>query len=194
MDLNQVLALMKDRGFAVFENDTKQFNLNIVAIRTEDNEVNKFNDWLTVFWKYRGEWNFLKFTCTTDAGLYWLGSKMGNPNGTAMLVEQQVRGMYKWGRHKRYAALEQVRPAKFIRDYNRDNKLNPDTSKVYEGVIKTNIHRASQWNHTEDVGAYSAGCVVLANPDEFLLLGYLCKQAKEIYNNSFTFSLIDQRK
>lgn len=194
IDLNYVLESMSDRGFKVFSNDSKMFNLNIVAIRTQENKVNVFNDWLCVFWKFKGTWNFLKFLCTTDPGLYWLGyERMGNPEGTAMLIEQQVLGMLKWGRHKNYAALEQIKAAKYVRDYNRDDQLNPDLSKIYTGIIKTNIHRASQWKHTVKVGAYSAGCVVLANPIEFELLGNICKRAKKEFENKFTFSLIDER-
>lgn len=193
-NLNEILSEMRQRDFVVFTSDEMEYNLNIVAVRTPENEINKFNDWLCVFWKFRGVWNFLRFTCTTDPGLYWLGSeKMGNPKGTAMLVEQQVFGMYKWGRHKNYGALEQVRAAKFVRDYNRDGQLNPDLSKVYFDVIKANLHRASQWRHTDEVGAYSAGCVVMANPTEFNLLKHLCQKSADIFGNSFTFSLIDLR-
>lgn len=192
-NLDYVLYLMAQRGFRVFDRDDKPFNLNLVAVRTTDQTPNKFNDWFCVFWKYRGNWQLLRFPCTTDPGLYWLGSeRMGNGLGTAMLIEQQVLGGYKWGRHRNYAALEQVKPAKLVRDFNKDGRLNPDYDKVYEIDASTNIHRASQLRHVDDVGAYSAGCVVLPSPDEFWLLGYLCKEATKHFANRFTFSLIDE--
>lgn len=190
--LEELKKLMAERDFAIFERDDKPFNLNLVAIRTPDKAPNVFNDVLCIFWKFRGVWSFLQFKCTTDAGTYWLGpERMGNYKGTAMLIEQQVRGMYKWGRHKRYAALEQVKPAKFVRDNNRDGILNPDFSVIYEDDISTNLHRASQMSVTYSVGPYSAGCPVVASPWDFDMLAYCCKQSRKFWSNSFTFTLID---
>lgn len=192
LDFDNLLSLMDSNDFAVFERDDKNFNLNLVAVRMPDTKINSFDDKLFCFWRFRKIWQVLEFQCTTDPGSYWLGAeRMGNSAGTAMLVQQQVRGMYKWGKHRNYAALEQKRPAKFVRDANQDGVLNPDFSRVYNADISTNLHRASQFKHTRAVGPHSAGCVVVANPYDFALLGHTCKLARKLWGNSFTFTLLD---
>ena len=102
-------ALLK-KGYNLFEDDSKNYNLNLVGIRSKDETPNTFNDWFTVFWKYQGEWFFYVFKCTTDPGLYWLNHPM-NKLGTGILKEGQYHGMWARDLHQgRYMALKQVKP------------------------------------------------------------------------------------
>ena len=91
VDLKSIIKVMTLKGYAVFENDAKPLNLNYVGIR-DVSKANTFNDWLIMFWKYRGQWNYFYRPGTTDPGTYYLGDKMGNSLGTAVLKQGQYRG------------------------------------------------------------------------------------------------------
>ena len=51
IDVNvlNVIQAVESRGFDVFKNDTKPYNLNIVGIRAAQPTTNKFNDLMCVF-------------------------------------------------------------------------------------------------------------------------------------------------
>ena len=68
-------ALMSKKGYAVFENDTKPFNLNIVGVRNSDPTINKFNDYIATFWKYEGRWSYFECQATTLPGLKYMEIK-----------------------------------------------------------------------------------------------------------------------
>ena len=84
-----VITAIRKKGYDVFEQDSKPFNLNIIAIRSNDPKVNVFNDHMHLCWKYRGQWNDFNFPITCDAGLYWLNnpmSKLGTGEDVANTV------------------------------------------------------------------------------------------------------------
>ena len=70
LDINipSLIKSLEKLDYAVFKNDTKPFNLNIVGIRADKPIVNKFNDLLVIFWKYEGYWNVFQTQITTLAG------------------------------------------------------------------------------------------------------------------------------
>ena len=86
--VSKIRKILKDKDYLVFEDDSKNFNLNIVGVRTNDNTSNAFNDWMVIFWKFRGYWNNMIFPITTDPGVYWRENPM-NVKGTAILQEGQ---------------------------------------------------------------------------------------------------------
>ena len=107
IDVNvlNVIQAVESRGFDVFKNDTKPYNLNIVGIRAAQPTTNKFNDLMCVFWKYEGQWNIYKMQCTTLPGLYWLENPM-NSKGCAILKEGQYKGVYEIDLHNgKYEAI-----------------------------------------------------------------------------------------
>ena len=65
MRLETLIKAMIKKGYEVFESDSKPFNLNIVGVRDSSPKTNFFNDSLSVFWKYEGQWNMLTFQATT---------------------------------------------------------------------------------------------------------------------------------
>lgn len=83
--------------------------------------ANRFDDWVTVFYRSRDQWIFNTFPAPTDPGLYFLGDEMGREEGTAILKEGQNRGAFTLGKHKnQYKALVQAKPVTVIRDADRD--------------------------------------------------------------------------
>ncbi len=88
--VDHIVDLMKSKGHDVFESDSKPFNLNIVGVRDSNPITNLFNDYISVFWKYEGRWNYLEFQATTLPGLKYLQTPM-NPKGCAILVPGQIK-------------------------------------------------------------------------------------------------------
>lgn len=183
---------MVAKGYLVFESDYKNFNLNIVGIRSNDERDNSFNDKMCVFWKFQGHWNFCSFSCTTDPGLYWRKNPL-NKMGTAILKEGQHRGSYQLGKHQgKYAALVQRKELTVIRDYDRDEYLNFDGTREDTGFHGINIHRASHDGSSIAVNKWSAGCQVFENSYNFDFFIQLCEQSAEVFGNAFTYTLLNE--
>lgn len=186
----KILDRVNNLGFRVF-NSGKDYDLNIIGVRSEDHTPNVFNDWLHVCYTVRGIWHEELYQITTDAGLYWL--KNGGLKGTAILCHnQQYRGAYILGKHKgKYEALvQQGNQVKVWRDRNMDN-LHDYGGEIDEGYFGINIHRAGATRKSIDVDRWSAGCQVFADPKEYEHFINLCKmQIKHTGYDKFSYTLI----
>lgn len=188
MILKDIIRVMTLKGYKVFESDNKPLNLNYVGIR-DTSGVNKFNDWLVLFWKYKGQWSSFYRPATTDPGTYWLNNPM-NVEGTAILKEDQYRGAWKLGKHKGYDALVQKKEVTVIRDGNKDGIL--DLAGYEEtGFFGINHHRANAKNESTQVDKWSAGCQVTADPHLYDIFIQLCKESQEIWGEGLTYTLLN---
>lgn len=189
LTVNELIGALKNKNYKVFEDDSKNYNLNIVGIRTSSNIVNTFNDYLVVFWKFKGVWNMRKYFITTDPGLYWLNNPM-NSLGTAILKEGQYLGSHKLGLHQgKYKALVQKKPVTVIRDFDRDSNLDYDSGREETGFFGINIHNSGSVLSIY-VNRWSAGCNVHEDPYAYKEFIQTCENSKEIWGNSFTYTLI----
>lgn len=180
-------------GYAFFENG--DYNLNLFGIRNMDKDPNTFNDVVGLLYKVNGKWTLKKYDATTDPGLYWRENLM-NPEGTAIIIPGQYRGVYGIGLHKNsYEALRQKKPMKYWRDRNKDKKLDFG-GKVYEEIAYTNIHRATKILGEKSlyVNSHSGGCLVIAARNDFDEFMSICKKARELYGNSFTLTLFTEKQ
>ena len=190
----QIETTVKAKGYKWFENG--DYNLNIVGVRNAEtlNEVtNKFDDHLTLSYKVDGEWNYHCFDATTDPGKHWVDNVL-NEAGVAILKENQYRGSHKIGLHQgKYEALRQQKPVQVYRDNNLDNCYDLDESTLQEGIFGINIHRATKWEgkKSTQIDKWSAGCQVIAANDDFRLFMEICNKSKDIWGNSFTYTLIN---
>jgi hypothetical protein len=186
--VRDVKSVFSKYDYTFFENDSKNYNLNLVGIRTKAKKVNTFDDILLVLWNYKG-WNVNSYIITTDPGLYWLRKPM-NVDGTAIVKPGQYRGVWKKGTHKGYPALQQIEPITVIRDYNRDDKLNYNSGVEQTGLFGINLHKSYN-DYTERVGKWSAGCQVFRDGTEFddYFMPLIDKAAK-MWGNSFTYTLV----
>lgn len=190
---SKLKSIMTGKGYKFF---TSPMSVNIIGIRTNVSN-NEFNDVICVAylddeWKSHIEY----FPCTTKPGRHWMLSPM-HSKGTAIIIEGQYRGAYKVGTHNRsrptrsYQALEQQKPMKYFRDNNLDDKHDYE-GPIYEGVFKTNIHRASTSWMSKFVDKWSAGCQVITGPENWLRFLKLCNLSKDRYGNSFTYTLLNK--
>tara|TARA_R110000751_G_scaffold238307_1_gene339138 strand:+ start:782 stop:1384 length:603 start_codon:yes stop_codon:yes gene_type:complete len=192
IDIKKIISAMNLLGHNVFENDSKPYNVNIVAIRSDTPTPNKFNDLLCIFWKYEGIWNMVQQQCTTLAGIPWM-TEPCNSKGCAILKEGQYLSAWKIGMHRgSYKALVQVNPVDVYRDNDKDLEYDMLESSVDTGVFGINLHRASSKTETLDVNKFSAGCIVTQNPHEYDVFMKICDEAVEVWGNSFTVALIKE--
>ena len=117
-----------------------------------------------------------------------------NPKGTAILVPNQYRGVYKIDKHQnRYEALCQRNgEVEVYRDDNKDQILDfNDVTKEW-GYFGINIHRSNPHTESQVVEKWSAGCQVFKKVDDFNEFMDICQKAEDIYGNKFTYTLIKQ--
>ena len=197
MIANKVKSVMEDKGYAFFQSGI--FNVNIVGIRSKEAKSNKFDDTMLLIYKNKKkEWEVQSSVITTDPGEKYLVHPM-NKKGTAILVPNQYRGVYKVDVHARHnskfaheALCQRGNVLKVWRDGNRDKILDHDPETIDEGWFGINIHR-SKVGEASYVGSYSAGCQVFKNGTDFKLFMSAVKKSAELYGNSFSYTLLDEQ-
>ena len=70
---------------------------------------------------------------------------------------------------------------------------NLNTENTDTGVFGINIHRATKYagKKSSQVDKWSAGCQVIAANDDWHCFLDICQQAREIWGNNFTYTLIE---
>ena len=185
----QIFNSLKEQGLPLFTNGSKNYNLNLIGVRTIDNTSNKFNDLMVLMWFYGGEWNRLNFNITTDPGVYYRENPI-NINGTAILKEGHHKGLWAIGKHRGvYEALTQTGKAIVYRDNNKDDVLDFDCG-TQSGLFGINCHRSNQNATSTNVDKWSAGCQVFANPKDFDLFMDICNKAANNWGNKFSYTLL----
>ena len=195
-------VLFQTKGYAYFKEG--DYNLNIIGVRNlldakkipGTNKVtnvqrDKFDDALIVTLKINGVWKRYVWEATTDPSLKLIKAP-SNSKGTAILVPDQYRGVYKKDMHngKYLAVCQRNGVVKVYRDSNKDNVLDMDPAKIDTGYFGINIHRASAYSDSETIGAYSAGCQVFHYKKDFDTFMELIDKAIAKYGNKFTYTLL----
>ena len=169
------------------------YNLNIIGIRAKETKVtNKYDDILVVIYNEKGKEIRKCYNITTDPGKYYMNNPE-NIKGTAILVPNQYCSTWRIGYHRgKYEALCQNKPVKVYRDGNKDDKYDLKPETIDTGIFGINIHRSNQTFINNTVDKYSAGCQVFNNSNDFQAFIRLCEKQKELYGNSFTYTLINE--
>ena len=190
----QIKETVTKKGYKWFESG--DYNLNIIGVRNSDTHgkvTNKFDDCITVSYNIDGEEKFHCFEATTDPGSHWVENVL-NKDGVAILKPGQYRGSHKIRLHAgKYEALGQQKPVKVYRDNNKDGKYDLLEENVHEGIYGINIHRATakSGGTSTRVDKWSAGCQVIAKNSHFKEFMEICHKAKDVWGNSFTYTLIE---
>ena len=187
---------MVSKGYKYFTGG--DYDVNIIGVRNSDTKnrvTNAFDDCMTLSYKVEGEWKFHCYKCTTDPGTHWVENIM-REDGVAILKPGQYRGSHKIRLHQgKYEALGQKKPLLVYRDDNRDNNYDLLEESVQEGIFGINIHRATgkKGGKSTRVDKWSAGCQVIASYDDFEEFLGICKQASDIWGNSFSYTLLESK-
>jgi hypothetical protein len=186
----QVELAVKSKGYVWFEDaNNKGYDVNIVGVRNMvpgQKVTNSFDDTITLSYKVGGVWKCHSWPATTDPGTKGI-LETTNKSGIARLVEGQYRGSHTIRLHQgKYEALGQAKNVKVYRDANRDMKY--DETKIQEGVFGINIHHAGA--DSTYVNDWSMGCQVFKKLADFEEFMKICRKARDIHGNSFTYTLI----
>lgn len=191
----QIKCAVESKGYKWFESG--DYNLNIVGVRNSETlgkVTNKFDDCITVSYNINGEEKFHCFKATTDPGSHWEKNLL-NKDGVAILVPGQYRGSHKIRKHQgKYEALCQKKEVKVYRDNNKDGVYDMLEENIHKGIYGINIHKAgSRVNGSTQIDKWSAGCQVFSKESDFNQLMELAYKAKNLYGNSFTYTLIESK-
>lgn len=206
--INKLFTVAKNKNYSIFlANKEYPINLNLWGIRSSDSDTKRYNDILILFYQtndianrdceFKGKaFKMFIYEATTDPSDFYLLKPMNN-KGTAIVVPNQYKGLWKIGLHKgKYKALVQATKINVFRDNNKDdiadvmsshftssplyrgNEINPKLH-IDTGYFGINCHHAG--NIISDfIGLYSAGCQVMKNT--------------KLYNNEFLPIIIDNIK
>jgi hypothetical protein len=174
--IQRIKGLLKRRGFELF---TKPFELNIVGLR---NKNPKTADEIHVFYKINERnWNYHIYEGITDPVVLLQGK-----TDSLLLKEGQYRDCYSIGLyHDKVKALIQGKPVTVLKNYNRDSFLAE--GKSVTGLFQIDIIPASAVEKTD------RSSQLLLGDENFKEVMSLCEKHRELYGNSFTYSLIDFR-
>jgi len=187
---------LEKKGYAFFDGN-KKYNLNIVGIRNKSHDSREFDDTLlTIYRNDKRDWEVLSYEITTEPGPSILRRPI-NPDGTAILVPGQYRGVYQVGLHGgsyRHTALVQRNgTVKVWRDQNKNEVMEIDENTlVQEGMFGINIHRHASNTEKEYVRGSSAGCQVFKDSRQFAQFLDICNKSADLFSNSFTYTLINE--
>lgn len=186
--------LFDKKGYAFFTKG--YYNLNIIGVRkhVEDNQIkNIFDDYLVV--DYNTPKGHIRdiYPITTEPGLYYMMNPLSK-GGAAILVAGQYKGCYQIAKHRGlYNALCQRKTVTVYRDNNKNSTYDCDPKKTQSGLFGINIHRSSSSGAAYTIDKYSAGCQVFKDIRHFRKFMLTCNEAKKIFGNSFTYTLIDEK-
>lgn len=192
--LSRLIQTLKRKGYEVFLDDSKDYNLNIVGVRNDHPVLDIFNDWIVIFWRHKGAFYYGCYPATTLPGEYYLIDKLLNRKGAAILVPGQYRGAYKIGMHRnKYPALVQSKQVTVYRDGDKDKEYDYIPETKHSGWFGINLHRAYKNGHAPKVGKTSAGCQVFQRSEDFSEFMAVCSEAKRLWGNRFTYTLIEEK-
>lgn len=205
--VQSLIALYKKKGYALFTDQSKDWNANLFAVRSVDPDMDKFNCIIGYYKKFANQDFLYLIGASTHPGkAYFL-----NPyNGVAthILAEGQYKGMFSIGLHAGlYAALIQtgITP-KFYVDRDRDPNFDEDPKTItqYTYPIWCNLHTVISKKvdlftsnlpaniDSNIVSTWSAACQVAQNPLEYLKLMCYLVLSRANWGNSFSYSLFHE--
>jgi len=196
--VQQLIEVMQAKDYVVYDTPEIDYNLNIVGVRSLNPKPDQFDDTLLIFHRFRGLWDIYYWHITTDPSIFYLHQPIV-AEGTAILKEGQYRGVYKIAFHySRFnthrAVCQRLGNVTVYRDNNRDDYLNLIPGEEQTGRFGINIHRASSTVTVPDnIGKYSAGCQVFADPRQFRQFMQMCENGKNAFGNKFTYTLLHER-
>ena len=191
----QIEAAVKAKKYIWFEDKAnKGYDVNIVGVRSNapsvaDKVTNVFDDYLTITYKDEtGKWQYYCWNATTDPGKKGV-MEFHNNKGVGRLVPGQYRGVWSIDKHQgKYDALCQRNGTVTVyRDANRDLTFQETVTDT--GMFGINIHKAGQ--DSTWVENWSEGCRVFKRVKDFDVFMSICKKAAKLYNNKFSYTLIE---
>jgi hypothetical protein len=191
--LSSIILQANSQGYFF---DKRPFKLNVVGVRNPKNTSPlRFDDAIAYFY-YDNNGNLVGNVgrATTSPSIYYLEHPI-NSSGAGILKQGQYKDAYSIGLHKgKYEALVQTKPVEVIRDADRNSIINFFAS-TQKGLFGINIHHGTAGkDDTSIIDTDSAGCQTFQNVDDFDEMMDMARKSRDMYGNSFTYTLIDQKE
>ncbi|MGL5079708.1 MAG: hypothetical protein ACRDBG_28250 [Waterburya sp.] len=146
----------------------------LICVRESKGVPNTFDDKAYAFEVVKGVPKFIMVTsCTTHPGVKVLKKfkSLYNRAGAPVFLEDTiVYNSHTYGLHQgKYAAYRQAKIFPYVRDNDADDQAETDGYKIItDGPLPMmNVHRANQARTSSIVDDWSAGCLVMNNPEAF---------------------------
>lgn len=189
---SNIQKTLKEKGYLYFTKGN--YNLNIIGVRSTQGKkvTNKFDDAIIIDYNLDGKYYRYVFPITTDPGLYYMKHPINN-KGCGILVPNQYKSTYALDLHRgKYLALcQRLKPVEVYRDNNKDDVYDLYPEQIDKGMFGVNIHKSIE--NATSVDKYSAACQVFSRSSDFSKFIDICKKAKAIWGNSFTYTLIEEK-
>jgi len=186
---DRLVAYMQSKNYVLF---TGEKEVNIIYLEGADTDgkpnadaLNVWNDRrIVLLFKCDRPVIVLNVTATTEPGRHFTNNPM-NPLGAARIQFNQFAA-WRMGWHKNgHEALVQAAPVVVHRDFNKDGARTND--RLDAGIFHINQHHGGD-SPLQDIGRWSAGCLVGQKVKEHASFIALCKQdPKYIKNRGFLF-------
>jgi hypothetical protein len=196
LNYQQIKKLVTDKGYVFF--DEKDYNLNIVFIRTSDVFTDLFTDTGYVVYKENDVEKVLIQPCSTKAGLYYVNNPITyqGVTGTAVVMDGQYRNVYQlvdsYSEWLSYPYFRQVKEMNYWRDMSKDTTLD-EVQPQYNKNWGTHYHRGSNIGVTgHHIYNFSAGCLIQEEP-YFKNVIELARKGVKAWGNSFSITILDAK-
>lgn len=172
--------------FAHFGFYWERQHIHIIGIRKAKGKPDAFDDAIYLVWGN----SVYCYSCTTEPGVHWL-QKLMNSEGTAVVkADEQYLDVFKKGLHKGKEALIQAHNLKVYRDKDLDTLAETEGTVFLAGPeCRIDIHGTGPTVVSVIIGAWSAGCQVLNNPEQYKEFIALCKKS---WQKFFTYTLLNE--
>lgn len=196
-DYDRIKIFYDDFGYPF---ETAKYKVNLWGFRNKDLQtVNEFNDLRGVAYVDDfGQKICLQWKATTKPGLTYLKDKVGNSNGTAILIPGYYKDCWMIGKHNKgkeheHDALVQSGPGVFKvwRDNNGDGKFD-FSGPEYDDVTGLNDH-TTRPHQINNVGGFSAACQVTQDDKEHMIKMAICMRSFEYYGSKFSYALFQEK-
>lgn len=184
--LKQIKSALAEVGYKL--KSRGDFNLSFIGVRSRTEKPKSFNDLFCVIFKIGGQEQFWQFECTTDPMCFYKNERH-QLRGFEVLIPGVYKNLWKLDRHRGlYPALVQQNQADVFVWEKGNSELeieNVERKSVSSGV---NCCRAEG----DELGAFSIGCQVIKNANEYSMLISLCRRADITESIQFDYVLLEQ--
>jgi peptidoglycan hydrolase-like protein with peptidoglycan-binding domain len=189
-----------ERGYTL---DQRPGAINIIGIEgvnlngTPNNDApDRWNDLVGIMQfdaPNQPKWSCL-YVGTTEPGRYYTLNPL-NRGGAARLQLGQHKQLWAVGQHRGYEAMQQVGVATLVRDSNHNFLRDDRVTREAGNGINLHTTKTTGWRgaYNTFISTWSAGCVLIRDPNEFLSFMRLVKASTQ-YKSSraarFDFTLL----
>ncbi len=184
---DKVKAIMLKKGYSF---TLAEGQLNMIGIRSSMRQVDNWDDFFCLLWIENGKkMIWVNDNFTTDPGIYYMQTKLLNPEGCGILAEGQHKHCWNIGLHgaNKYEAFVQTGgPVKAYRDRNKDSYMDFDPKTIKSGWYGCNQHHGYD---SSKVNNNSAMCQVHKYKKD---LTYVLTVAKKSKATVWDYTLLNE--